>query len=302
MSKYEKELQVASSIVKKASEITEWFRETGTKTIEKKDHSPVTLADYAGQIYINYQLKKEFPTDQLIAEENVEDLSDNQEILIKKCFKDLNIPINKFESTINYRGSPSNRQWTIDPIDGTKGFIEDLSYAIGIGFLIDSEPIVSAIAAPNYDKRGLAIFRAELGQGAQASYSGEKFIPIKVSSQADMKKAKVCISLHNVSKATLAFLEKHSIHGKNRVAMDGMGKFCKIADGTADFYFHLNRSKMYSWDYCPGELLVREAGGKSTDILNNRLKFQGNQCVISAPGYVFSNSELHESLLPLFNA
>ena len=160
-------------MVRKASEITEWFRETGFKTIEKKDHSPVTLADYAGQIFINNNLRENFPSDQLIAEEHIEDLSDPQEEIIRKCYQDLNIPIKKFESNLNYQGEPSTRQWTIDPIDGTKGFIANLSYSIGIGFLVDSEPTVSAIGAPNYNEKGLAVFRAELGEGANASYAGK---------------------------------------------------------------------------------------------------------------------------------
>jgi 3'(2'), 5'-bisphosphate nucleotidase len=300
MSKYQNELQIASDVVTKTSEISEWFRETGFRIIEKQDHSPVTLADYAGQIYINHHLKKHFPKDQIIAEEHIKDLTDRQERIIRTCFQDLNIPIKKFESSLNYRGTTSRRQWTVDPIDGTKGFIANLSYSIGIGFMVNTEPIVSAIASPNFDERGLGIFRAELGQGAEASYNKKKFQSIHVSNELDLSKAKVCISLHNVSEKTLKFLKKHNIRKSSQLQMDGMGKFCKVADGTADYYFHLNRSKMFVWDYCPGDLLVREAGGKSTDIKNNRLKFRDNLCVISAPGYVFCNNAIHKKLLTLF--
>ena len=172
MSSYQKELKIASNLVRKTSEITEWFRETGFKTIEKKDYLPVTLADYAGQIFINNNLKQNFPSDQLIAEEHLENLSDPQEEIIRKCYQDLNIPIQKFESNLNYQGNPSTRQWTIDPIDGTRGFVANLSYSIGIGFLVNNKPTVSAIGAPNYNKKGLAVFRAELGEGAEASYAG----------------------------------------------------------------------------------------------------------------------------------
>ncbi len=301
MRKHQNELQLASELVRKTSEITEWFRETGFKTIEKKDHSPVTLADYAGQIYINHHLKDNFPSDQIIAEENIEDLTDRQGEIIRNCYKDLNISIKKFESSLNYRGMPSKRQWTVDPIDGTKGFIANLSYSIGIGFLIDSEPTVSAIAAPNYNEKGLAVFRAELGEGAEASYAGKKFKPIKTSTQSDVKKSRVCISLHNASEATTKFLEDIGIKEENMCAMDGMGKFCMVADSTADFYIHLNRNVMYSWDFCPGDLLIREANGNSTDISGKRLKFKERNCIITAPGYLFSNSELSKIILKLFN-
>jgi 3'(2'), 5'-bisphosphate nucleotidase len=299
MSRYQKELQLASDLVRKASEITEWFRETGFKTIEKKDHSPVTLADYASQIFINHNLKYNFSSDQLIAEEHLEGLTDKQEEIIQKCFQDVNIPIKKFESNLNYQGNLSNRQWTIDPIDGTKGFIANLSYSIGIGFLVNSEPSVCAIGAPNYNKKGLAVFRAEQGEGAEASYAEEKFIPVKTSSQSDIKKSRVCISLHNASDATLDFLTKIGIKKKNQCAIDGMGKFCMVADATADFYIHLNRNVMYSWDFCPGDLLIRESGGNSSDIFGNRLKFKERNCIITAAGYLFSNNELPKKLFPL---
>ncbi len=296
MSKYQKELQIAADLVNKASEVTEWFRESGFRIIEKKDSSPVTLADYAGQIFINHQLKKLFPSDQIIAEENIEELTGRQEEMIRNCFQDLNIPIKNFKSTLNYRGTPSNRQWTVDPVDGTKGFIENLSYSIGIGFMVDSEPKVSAIASPNYYKKKLGVFRAELGKGAEISLAGKEFTPISVSSHSDLQSAKVCISLHNVSKATLNFLDEVGIGKKNRLPMDGMGKFCKVAEGSYDFYIHLKRNVMYSWDFCPGELLVREAGGISSDIKGNRLQFKDRNCVITAPGYLFSNKELAQSI------
>ena len=68
-----------------------------------------------------------------------------------------------FKEIINYGGKPSEYTWTIDPIDGTQGYIEGLSYAIGIGFIDGSQPTISVISVPNYDERGLAIFYAERG-------------------------------------------------------------------------------------------------------------------------------------------
>ncbi|MBN2156534.1 MAG: hypothetical protein JW776_10870 [Candidatus Lokiarchaeota archaeon] len=300
MSKYKQEIELARKLVKKAAGITEWFRETGFRTLEKRDHSPVTLADYASQIFINYNLRKVFPGDQIFAEEVIDELSSSQEEIIQRCFHDQKIDIKNLKSTLNYRGNLSNRQWTIDPVDGTKGFVEHLSYSIGISLVVNSEPIVSAIAAPNYDDDGLAVFSAELGQGAEASFGGRKFHPVHVSSQKQLKNARVCISLHNLSDATLSFLNKIGIKESNRLSMDGMGKFCKIADGSYDFYTHLNRSKMYSWDFCPGDLLVREAGGFSTDISGKKLQFKEKICEITAPGYVFSNEHLHKEILSFF--
>ena len=299
MTNYQTELEIASRLVCEASKITEWFREKGFKKIEKLDHSPVTLADYASQIFINHHLKNNFPSDQFFAEEMVESLTDSEKTAIRECFQALEIPITDFELTLNYRGRKSTRQWTIDPVDGTKGFVENLSYSIGIGLLVNLNPTISAIGVPNYDERGLAVFRAELGEGATASYAEKNFVPIKTSSQSDLTESRVCLSLHNASDATLSFLDKARIKESNRLAMDGMGKFCKVADGSYDFYIHLNRSMMYSWDFCPGDLLIREAKGNSTDIRGNRLKFKEKHCLITAPGYVFSNDKLPNVIFPM---
>ena len=84
-----------------------------------------------------------------------------------------------------------------------------------------------------------------------------------------MRKSKVCISLHNASEATLKFLKEIGIKEENKCAMDGMGKFCMVADATADFYIHLNRNVMYSWDFCPGDLLIRELRGIQQILVEN---------------------------------
>jgi 3'-phosphoadenosine 5'-phosphosulfate (PAPS) 3'-phosphatase len=238
-------------------------------------------------------------TRSIIAEENVDSLLPTQESIIKKCIRDLNIPINELKSTLNYRGVPSKRKWQVDPIDGTKGYIENSPYSILIGLMIDSEPIVSAISCPLYDHRGFSVFKTELNQGAYASFGKEGFLTIEVSPETSIKDARVCLSRHNASEATVEFLDKLGIKQSNRLAMDGMGKFCKVAVGKYDVYLNLNRRVMFSWDYGPGDLLIREAKWHSSDIYGNRLKFDKQFCIISAPGYIFSINTLPEVILSL---
>ncbi|TFG01872.1 MAG: hypothetical protein EU540_02725, partial [Promethearchaeota archaeon] len=128
MSDYNKELSVAIEIVKKASEITEWFRKSGFEIFEKDDSSPVTIADFASQIYITLKLKELFPKDQIIAEEDEISLIDDKVIkAIRDCYRDLNInDIGELKGILNYRGQPSDRFWSIDPVDGTMGYKKNL--------------------------------------------------------------------------------------------------------------------------------------------------------------------------------
>jgi len=137
MTFFEKEMSFLEKIIQKAIQISIWFEKFGFKTLKKSDTSPVTTADYAIQIFINNEINKNFPNDQIIAEE-----SSNQNLviandLILKCYKELSIRIRSdLNDLLDYKGKRGSRKWTVDPIDGTIGFSKGLSYAIGISFLL----------------------------------------------------------------------------------------------------------------------------------------------------------------------
>lgn len=299
MANYGKELFLARELVINASKITEWFRKKGFESYQKQNQSPVTLADFASQIFIISKLKKAFPQDQFIAEEDDSAfIGEREERTINECFKSLGLRgIENLKTILNYRGDDSNRQWTIDPIDGTEGFLKNLSYAIGIGFMIDSDPKLSSIAAPNYNGKDLAVFSAEKGKGAKASYDNGKFSIIKISSQKLLKNAAICRSLHHDQPWTLKFTEIAGI--TKTIQMDGMGKFCLIADGSFDIFTRPERNITNSWDYMPGDLIVREAGGRVSDLIGNPLRYEKSKCLLTSPGIIASNGLLHEETLKI---
>jgi len=298
MTYYKIELNLAAELVKTATDITEWFRIKGFESFQKEDKSPVTLADYASQLFIVKKLKEKFPNDQIIAEESYNShININVQKIIKMCYRSLELDlIEDIERILNYRGPYSPRQWTVDPIDGTKGFQKNLSYAIGIGFMNNSELIAAAIGVPNYNEKGRALFIAEKNQGARVSYGEEDFIPINVSDKKNIKKAKMCHSLHYDEPWVMEFAEIAGI--SNYIQMDSMAKFCMVADGTADLYIKpMNENRSFSWDFLPGVLIVNEAGGIVSDLKGNNIKFNNEKCIISAPGLVASNGILHEEIL-----
>jgi 3'(2'), 5'-bisphosphate nucleotidase len=299
MPNYSKELSLATELVRNAAKITEWFRKKGFESYQKQNRSPVTLADFASQIFIISKLKTNFPQDQLIAEEDDSAFIDEKaERAINECYSILGLrEIENFKRILNYRGVDSNRQWTIDPIDGTEGFLKNLSYTIGIGFMIDSDPKFSSIAAPNYNEKNLAVFSAEKGMGAKVSYDNGKFSIIRVSRQKVLKNAGICRSLHHDQPWTLKFTEIAGI--TKNIQMDGMGKFCLIADGSFDIFIRPERNTTNSWDYMPGDLIVREAGGRVTDLNGNHLKYEIDKCLLTSPGIIASNGFLHEETLKI---
>ncbi len=301
MPKFEKEKKIAIDSVYKASEITEWFKKRGFKSFFKSDSSPVTLADYASQIFIISNIKKQFPDDEIIAEEeNGDYLNQEGENIITQCFDDLNLgQLEDIKKIIKYRGNLSTRQWTIDPIDGTAGYQEKLTYAIGIGFMVESIPKICAIAVPKYNQGSLALFSAEEKKGTQVSLGGKAFKPVKVSQVEDLKEVRLCHSLHYDKPWVLRFAKKIGV--KSFIQIDSMAKFCMVADGSADLYVKpLDVRNSFSWDFMPGDLIVREAGGNVTDLNGNSLKFKKKKCLWTAPGIFAANFGLQNKILNLF--
>ena len=298
MVEYFKELSLAIDLVRKASEITEWFRTKHSSSFIKKDDSPVTLADFASQIFIISEIKKNFPEDQIIAEEESSIfLNSNAEEILKRCYKSLQINFKKnLKEMLNYRGLSSNRQWTVDPIDGTKGFQKNLAYAVGIGLMIQSEPMVCAIGVPNYKNTSLTIFSAEKNNGAKVSYGVQNFTKIRVSDIRELKSSRMCYSLHYNKPWVLDFA--HSLGITNFIPMDSMAKLCMVAEGSAEIYIKpMNIQHSFTWDFLPGELLVKEAGGMITDIKGNPIKYINDKCKVTAPGLIASNGTIHKDLL-----
>jgi len=301
MTSYKTELDIAKELVKIATEITEWFRKEGFESYQKSDDTPVTLADYASQLFIINQLSMKFPNDQLIAEETITSfINKSAQKAISKCYDSLGLELpSHIEEVLNYRGPLSHRQWTIDPIDGTKGFQENLCYAVGIGYMIDSELTVAAIGIPNYNENETTIFIAEKNQGTKVSYGGKSYISTRVSNIDEIKHAKMCHSLHYDKAWVMEFANEAKI--KIFIQIDSMAKFCMIAEGTADLYIKpMDKARSFSWDFLPGSLIVKEAGGIVSDLNGKALEFEKEKCLITTSGLIASNAILHEEILKYF--
>ena len=83
---YERELQIALAAVKQASLICRSVQSAITdEVLEKKDKSPVTIADFSSQAVICRELLQAFPADPVIGEEDAGELkeSENHEFLEK---------------------------------------------------------------------------------------------------------------------------------------------------------------------------------------------------------------------------
>src|SRR3954469_16735558 len=137
--KYERERAAAIEAVRAACGVCRSVQAQITPDVlEKKDRSPVTVADFASQALICKLLEERFPDDVIIGEEDAAELStaENEPFLVRIREELQRTGVNPTNNEIRHwinRGNGSkytSRFWTLDPIDGTKGFLRKEQYAV----------------------------------------------------------------------------------------------------------------------------------------------------------------------------
>jgi 3'(2'), 5'-bisphosphate nucleotidase len=144
------------------------FHTTAKGTVSKSDASPVTIGDFGAQALIIAALKHNFPSDEIVAEEEASDLRENSALrdqiwgYVKQtrlddaeAEKSLGGPIQSVEKMLdtidqgNSAGGRKGRIWAIDPIDGTKGFLRGGQYAVCLALMVDGKVKVGVLGCPN---------------------------------------------------------------------------------------------------------------------------------------------------------
>ena len=106
----------------------------------------------------------------------------------------------------------------------------------------------------------------------------------------------MCHSLHYDKPWVMKFANKIGIN--QLVQIDSMAKLCMVADGSADIYIKpIDEDHSFSWDFAPGLLLVKEAGGTITDLKGNDIYFSNEHMICNTPGLVASNGIIHERII-----
>ena len=269
---YSREMSVALDLAREAGAAILNLYE-GPLDIKQKtdayDDEPVTEADtIANEIIVN-RLRREFPGDGILAEESV----DTEHRLDKA------------------------RVWMIDPLDGTTGFIDgNGDFAVQIGLTENGECVLGVVYQPLTG----VLYRAVRGNGAwvqRPEYGPER---ARVSDHAELSTMRLAASRSHRSprmdKVVRAFGLKEEINRGSVGIKVGL-----IVEQQCDLYVHLSpRTKQ--WDTCAPEVILREAGGKITDLFGRPLRY--NQAdVQNRNGVIASNGVAHDrivaSMLPL---
>ncbi len=315
-SKLAKELEVAIQAVKRAAVVCRSIQSSiSDDVMEKKDKSPVTVADFASQAVICKALMEQFPSDPVIGEEDSKELqTEDSKPFVERILREI--------SQIGIEGSAgdlfewidrgnakdhSERFWTLDPIDGTKGFLRGEQYAVALALIIDGEVELALLGCPNLklDEETTGVIQYAIkGEGSfQIPLdSDEPPQQLKISSVENASEARFCESVesgHSSHSLSAKVAETLGIT-KEPIRLDSQAKYAVVGRGDADIYMRLPTRPGYRekiWDHAGGVLIVQEAGGIVSDIEGKPLEFNHGFELVNNAGILAANPKFYPGVL-----
>lgn len=315
------EVQFAMESVRAGARLArEVEREMVEPALTKDDRSPVTVADFAVQGLIGCLLEKAFPATPLVAEEDSAQLREPaEEATCRRVAEYVARRISGAapETVCAWidRGNaePCERFWTLDPIDGTKGFLRGDQFAVGMALIENGDVTIGAIGCPNLSEAhrpdtggpGTLLIAAR-GQGAwwQPLENGGELQPLRVSETADTAHMRILRSFET-GHTNVGRIERMAAAAgvtAEPVRMDSQAKYAVLASGHAELLLRLLTAKQPDyreriWDQAAGALITAEAGGRITDLDGKRLDFSAGRTLANNRGICASNGRIHDVVL-----
>ena len=219
----------------------------------KVGDDPLTVADSAADRCIRDRIRDAFPADGWLSEEG-----DARP------------------------GIDAGRLWVVDPLDGTREFVQRIpEFAVSIALTVDGRPTVAVVYHPIRDVLVAAV------RGGGATLDGR---PIRVSEASDLATAVVLASRSEVKRGEWAPFESRClVRPTGSVAY----KMALVAIGEADATVSL--APKHGWDICAGVLLVEEAGGRVSLLDGDGLDLSRPAALLD--GLIADNGALHDQLV-----
>ena len=202
---------------------------TAFEVAAKLDDSPLTTADLASHYTIIAGLRQLTPDIPILSEESA---------------------VTPFAERSQWR-----RYWLVDPLDGTKEFVQrNGQFTVNIALIADHEPVLGVVQVPvtgrsYFAARGYGAFREEPGQSPE---------PIQVRSLQTGQPVRVVGSRSHGGPGLLHFVAALGPH--ELITIGSSLKLCQVAEGAADVYPRLGPTS--EWDTAAAQAIVEVAGGR----------------------------------------
>jgi 3'(2'), 5'-bisphosphate nucleotidase len=210
-------------------------------------------------------------------------------------------------------GEPTDMFWTLDPIDGTKGFLRREQYAVALALVHNGHVELGVLGCP------------ELSTSFESGSSGDGMLIVAVRGQGTWAQSldghiawqRLSVSSHSQPAAARLLRSVEKAHtntdeigqlmallriGEPPIAMDSQAKYAVLAAGLGDILVRLlspsrpdYREKI--WDQAAGMIVVTEADGRVTDLDGRPLDFSHGRTLSKNRGILATNGHLHEAVL-----
>jgi 3'(2'), 5'-bisphosphate nucleotidase len=261
------ELDLAKRLAVEAGRVILEVYATPFDVVQKGDgQGPVTEADHRANTLIVEGLRAAYPTDSIIAEE-----------------------------TRRRDETPSTRRWFIDPLDGTREFVDrNGMFAVHIGLAVDGVARVGVVYAPVSGK----LYSGLVGDAAWLELGGST-VKLQLPRPPDVRDLHLLVSRSHKSKKTTALMQQLGITRVTQQGSVGL-KVGLLAEGFADLYLHPS-SKSSRWDSCAPEAVLRAAGGVLTDLAGAPYPYDGVQ-LENTRGIIACAPSVFDAVMPIVRA
>jgi 3'(2'), 5'-bisphosphate nucleotidase len=263
-------LEIARSVAWGAADIlSSYYNGTNAELgVEDKKDGPVTQADLAANHYILDRFKKE------LGEEEFGYLSE-ETFDVKKA-------------------QPLEKPWVwiIDPLDGTRDFIDKTGeYGLHIALAHEGRPVIGIVAIPEMGK----VYFASKGNGTFVETRDGEIKPIKVSDRNVPEELYLIVSRSHRDERFQKLIDRLPFKGKKYMGGVG-GKISTLLEQESDVYISLSgKSAAKDWDFAAPELILTEAGGKFSYV-NGEPVFYNQGDVKKWGCIIATNGKCHELL------
>lgn len=233
------------------------------KTTKDNFTEPVTIADKNASKIIVEGLAEKFPDDGILSEEEI----DTSERLSKK------------------------RLWLIDPLDGTKGFVQkNGDFAVQIGLAEEGKAVLGVVFLPLHN----VLYFASKDNGAFLVENDKTPQRLQVSDKTDFHKMIMAVSRDHRSSRMSNVFEHFGI--PNEIQRGSVGlKIGLIATQVCDLYIHLSPRTKH-WDSAAPEVIIKEAGGNLTDLFGEQITYNTPD-VHNYNGLLATNGVSHQKVV-----